>query len=372
MGQGNIRIHDRSRQRYRCRTCGHTFSARCGTMLEGLRKPTELIVMVVTLLTYGCPIQAIVHAFGLDERTVARWRDRAGQHCQQLHHALVEQTSLDLVHVQVDEIRVKGRRMTVWMGLAMMVSTRLWLGGVVSLTRDSQLADRLLAQVRRCAQALRPLLVCTDGWAAYPGSIRRAFREKVKRTMGPGRCALVVWPELLIGTVIKHTKKRRVVEIIRRMTQGGLERAENLLAQSKGGSVLNTAFIERLNATFRERLATLTRRCRHAAHRMSALETGMYLIGCVYNFCVVHDELSSSKHFGTPTTPAMAAGLTARPWSVKELLLFKVAPPVWVAPKRRGRSRRGASVSHQSPSPLPAHLRPLLRLRKGTLHAVTG
>jgi len=39
-------------------------------MLEGLRKPTELIVIVVTRLPYGCPIQAIVHAFGLDERTV--------------------------------------------------------------------------------------------------------------------------------------------------------------------------------------------------------------------------------------------------------------------------------------------------------------
>jgi hypothetical protein len=40
-------------------------------MLEGLRKPTELIIIVVTLLVYGCPIQTIVQAFGLDERTVA-------------------------------------------------------------------------------------------------------------------------------------------------------------------------------------------------------------------------------------------------------------------------------------------------------------
>ena len=35
-------------------------------MFEGLRKPMELIVIVVTLLSYGCPLQAIVHAFGLD------------------------------------------------------------------------------------------------------------------------------------------------------------------------------------------------------------------------------------------------------------------------------------------------------------------
>jgi IS1 family transposase len=303
-------------------------------MMEGLRKPTELIVVVIRRLSYGCPLQAIVHAFGLDERTVASWRDRAGHHCQLLHQVLVEQEALDLVHVQADEIRVKGRRMTVWMGLALMVSTRLWLAGVVSYTRDVGLADRLLEQVRRCAVVLRPLLVCTDGWAAYPGSIRRALREKVKRTGGRGRSALVAWPEILIATVIKHTKKGRVVEITRRMTQGSLGRAQELLTQSKGGSGLNTAFIERLNATFRERLATLTRRCRHAAHRLKALSTGMYLIGCVYNFCVGHDELSSSKHFGTPTTPAMAAGLTDHPWSVHDLLLFKLAPPIWLEPKR--------------------------------------
>ena len=40
-------------------------------MLEGLRKPAELISIVVGLLAYGCLLQAIVHVFGLDERTVA-------------------------------------------------------------------------------------------------------------------------------------------------------------------------------------------------------------------------------------------------------------------------------------------------------------
>lgn len=48
-------------------------------MFEGLRTSTELIVIVVTLLAFGCPLQAIVHAYGLDERTVASWRDRAGK-----------------------------------------------------------------------------------------------------------------------------------------------------------------------------------------------------------------------------------------------------------------------------------------------------
>src|SRR6266699_3600223 len=116
-GSGTIAVHDRKRQRYRCRVCKKTFSAHRGTMFEGLRKPVELIVIVVTLLSYGCPVQAIVHAFSLDERTVADWRDRAGAHCQNVHQAIVEQGQLDLMHVQADEIRVKGYKMIAWMGL---------------------------------------------------------------------------------------------------------------------------------------------------------------------------------------------------------------------------------------------------------------
>jgi transposase-like protein/IS1 family transposase len=365
IAKGNIVIHDRKRQRYRCKACKTTFSARRGTMFEGLRKPRDLIVIVVTLLAYGCPIQAIVHAFGLDERTVANWRDRAGAHCQKVHQQIIEQGHLDLMHVQADEIRVKGCKMIAWMGLALMVSTRLWLGGAVQFSRDRGLADCLMSQVRRCAVCLRPLLVLTDGWSAYPGSIRRAFREKVKWTAGVGRACLQVWPELHIGTVIKRTEKKRVVEITRRMAHGLLSQAEQLLQGSRGGTVLNTAFIERLNATFRQRLASLTRRSRHAAHRILALEMGMYLIGCTYNFCFPHHELSKTKHVGSPCTPAMAAGLTDHVWSLCELLSYQIAPLPWVSPAKRGRPKKlVASIKRTGP-------RPLVRLRKGVLCSST-
>ncbi len=365
-GLGNIAIHDRSRQRYRCNVCKKTFSARRGTMFEGLRKPMDLIVIVVTLLSYGCPIQAIVHAFGLDERTVADWRDRAGVHCHKVHQQLIEQGQLDLMHVQADEIRVKGRQMIAWMGLAMMVSTRLWIAGVVQHSRDRSLADHLLSQVRRCAASLRPLLVLTDGWSAYPGSIRRAFREKVKRTAGVGRACLQVWPQLHIGTVIKRTQNKRVVEVTRRMAHGLLSQAEQLLHQSRGGTVLNTAFIDRLNATSRQRLASLTRRSRHAVRTLKALETGMYLIGCTYNFCFPHHELSKTKHIGSPCTPAMAAGLTDHVWSLCELLSYRIAPLPWVSPTKRGRPKKPVELIKR------AGLRPLVRLRKGVLCSSTG
>jgi len=256
------------------------------------------------------------------------------------------------------------------MAMAIMVSTRLWLGGVVSEHRDRRLADQLLEMVKACCQPLCALLVLTDGWSAYPGSIRRAFREKVKRAGKRGRCYLQAWPEIVIGTVIKKTVKKRVVEVIRRMAQGTIERAQELLTFSAGGKELNTAFIERFNGTMRERLASLTRRSRHAARRIAALEASMWLVGCTYNWCWPHHELSrrlaraQGRKGECLISPAMAAGLTEHLWSVREVLTFRIAPPPFVAPKRRGRPKKAGSLASSPPS---RRLRPLLRLRKGVL-----
>jgi len=98
--------------------------------------------------------------------------------------------------------------------------------------------------------------------------------------------------------------------------------------------VINTAYIERLNATFRERLASLTRRGRALARRTMTLQHGMSLIGTVYNFCTPYTSLA---HVGRETTPAMAAGITDHCWSVRELLSFHVPPPPWRPSTQRGR-----------------------------------
>ena len=192
-GAGTITLHSQKRRRYKCTCCGKTFSERRGTRLAGLRTDPTRVVIVVTLRAYGCPIQAIVQAYGLDERTVAIWRDRAGQECQAMHEAIVQQGGLDLQHVQADEIRVKGQGWIAWLGSALMVSTRVWLGGRVQVSRDRSRAEHLLSQVRACARLGCAVRVCVDGWTAYPQAILRAFREKIVRAGQPGRCRLQVW-----------------------------------------------------------------------------------------------------------------------------------------------------------------------------------
>jgi hypothetical protein len=126
------------------------------------------------------------------------------------------------------------------------------------------------------------------------------------------------------------------------MSQGLLSSAEKLFQQSREGTVLNPAFLARLTGTMRERLASATRTCPHAAHRLDALETGMSLIGCTSTMCLPHHEVRSARHVGAPCTPAQAAGLTDHLWSIGGVLTSQIAPAPWVELKRRGRPRKAA------------------------------
>ena len=167
-GQGNIGIHSCKDKRFICTECHKTFSATTGTAFYRLRTSAETVSLVVTLLAHGCPLQAIVVAFGYDERTVAGWVARAGAQGQAVQEHLVEQPR-DLGQVQADELRVKKQGGIVWMALAMMVRTRLWLGGEVSAQRAMPLIRRLIERVRRCAAHRRSARIrCSIATARRP------------------------------------------------------------------------------------------------------------------------------------------------------------------------------------------------------------
>lgn len=339
-GKGNIKIHSRKEKRYRCTQCQKTFSEKRGSAMQGLKKPADLFETVVTLLAHGCPIPAIVSAFKLDVRTVRSWLLKAGQHCQELHVHLVQSQQMDLGQVQADEIKVKTQGGTIWMALAMRVSTRLWLGGAVSSRRDKQLIRKLAEQIRAVALC-RPLLLAVDGLASYVKAFQQAFRTPVREGKH-GRPRLHAWQEIAIVQVVKK-RTANSFEVTRRIVQGCEKMITSLIKTSQGSGCINTAYIERLNATFRQRLNVLTRRSRNLARKQDTLHAGMFLIGCMYNFCVFHKSLCLPLYLPTKRihwvkrTPAIAAGLTDHRWTVSELLSFKVPPPRWTLPKCRGR-----------------------------------
>jgi transposase-like protein len=331
IGAGNIGIHSQKRQRYACSVCTTTFSARSGTILFRRRSAEDTITRVVTLVSHGCPVPAIEVAFALQAQTVREWVEAAGVHAEAVHHAEVMQPR-DLVQVQADEVHVKTQAGVLWMAMAMMVSTRLWLGGTVSAHRDRDLIGRLVAMVAACA-AWGPLLFVSDGLVTYIDAVRKAFRTRQRGT--GGRARLIGWPDLAIAQVVKQYAGRAVTGTIHRLVHGSVQVFLTLLWSTPGCQVLNTAFIERLNGTFRSRLAVLGRRTRGAARRAATVVQGMYLVGTVYNFCSPHASLRLAD--GRVQTPAMAAGITDHVWTVSELLHRRVPPLRWEPPRQRGR-----------------------------------
>ena len=343
VGRGNIGVHSRKQQRYICHECKRTFTQSKGTVFYRLRYSCAFVTEVITLLAYGCPLQAIVAAFGVDERTVASWQQRAGEHCEQVHQHLVHHPR-DLGQVQADEIRVKYQGGIAWVALAIAVPTRLWLAGVVSGCRDGALIRRLVQQVRQCA-LYRPLLLCVDGLASYVSTIKQVFRNPIF-TGKPGRPRLRLWHHLCSVQVIKQRdpkQPRRVIGVIRRIVCGTAKQVQTLIKQTQLTKTAHVNYIERLNGTFRARLAVLVRRGRGLARHLQTIERAMYLMGCVYNFCTPHQSLRlvrylpNNRRRWVERTPAMAANITEQVWTVEQLLCYQVPPPPWQPPRRPGR-----------------------------------
>ena len=115
-------------------------------------------------------------------------------------------------------------------------------------------------------------------------------RRRVIRANNPAK--------VVIGRVIKSYQKKWCVGVEHRVLAQGTK--EEFEALRVGEQVLHTAYIERLNATFRQRLSGLVRKGRCLLRKDAVLERGMYLIGCVYNFCTPHQSLRIEPAEGRP------------------------------------------------------------------------
>jgi len=152
-------------------------------------------------------------------------------------------------------------------------------------------------------------------------------------------------PGLLYAQVIKTTRRRRLVRVPHRVVFGTLEAVEHMLAAC--GWQMNTAFVERLNLDIRQRVAAGGRRVTTLCKGEDGVRQQLVLFQAYHNFCLPHASIrlplaepeptngTGSVKKWRPCTPAMAAGLTERVWTLREMLLFRVPP--W--PSQRGVSQ---------------------------------
>lgn len=77
------------RQRYLCRTCGHTFTETKGTIFYRRRTPEDEIIETLALLAEGNRISSLTRVKGHKEDTILAWLRDAAEHAEAMEEELL-------------------------------------------------------------------------------------------------------------------------------------------------------------------------------------------------------------------------------------------------------------------------------------------
>lgn len=324
---GHDRIPD-----FRCQACGRKFSARRDTALYRLRTPAQAIGVTLALLAEGVAPDALQRVFGIRETTQRLWLTRAGLHAQTLHEHFSH--GLQLAHIQLDELFTHARQAThdLWLWVALDATTK-FIPTFLLGPRTQDLAHHLIHQVRQTLAPAHLPVFSSDGLKLYFYALTAHFGQWVQ-DLGQPKPVWCALPGLLYAQVQKVHRRRRLIRVNRQMLCGSLEAfTARLLALGLPGHI-QTAFIERVNLTLRRSLAPLARRSWSLAQLPGELTLHLEWWRAYYHFVRPHQALRQKLDQPRPRdgrrqaqlfaacTPAMAIGLTQRPWSVLEVLSF--------------------------------------------------
>src|SRR2546428_1104292 len=96
-------------------------------------------------------------------------------------------------------------------------------------------------------------------------------------------------PTLLYAQVIKTMRRRRLVRVSHRVVLGTLEAVQQVVAAC--GWQIQTAFVERLNLSLRQRVAALGRRSATPCKRQEGLDQQLAFFQVYHNFVLPHASL---------------------------------------------------------------------------------
>ena len=362
-GRGNLRANGHPGgqpwRQFQCVSCHGYFQETHGTLLHGKRVAVDLIVRVIACLAEGLGIRGTARVFEVDPNTVLQWLVEAAEQLRAfsrhiLHDVRVRQVQMDELFALLSAVRAgtvseaeaieRLERSPQWVWAAMDPESTLLLALDVG-NRTLAMAQRVVHQV---VQVLAPdcaPLFLTDGFREYLTALLTHYGHWVQppRRQGKGPTPKPRWrplPQLLYAQVVKTVRRRRLVHVRHRVVFGTLEAVQQVLAAC--GWQINTAFIERLNLSIRQHVAAIGRRVSTLCKGEDGLRQQLALYHVYYNFCLPHASLrqplaqpvpthgAGSAKTWWPCTPAMAAGLTDRVWTLREVLLFRVPP--WPQP----------------------------------------
>jgi IS1 family transposase len=363
LGWGNLRAnghpHGGPWRQFQCTACSGYFPEHHGTIFHGKRVSPDLLVWAVGALAEGLGLRAVARVFEVDPNTVLQWLVEVADQAMAfsryfLHDVRVTQVQLDELFALLSAVKAgevseaeaitRLSRSPHWVWTAMDPVTKLLLAIDVG-ERTLAMAQGVVHQV---AQVLAPNCVplfLTDGFREYITALltHYGYWGQPARRQATGPAPKPRWmplPQLLYAQVLKAVRRRRLVRVSHRAVFGTLAAVEQVL--STWGWQINTAFIERLNLSMRQHVAAIGRRVTTLCKHEDGVRQQLALYQVYYNFCLPHASLrvplpqllpthgTGSATQWRPRTPAMAAGLTERVWTLREVLLFRVPP--WPQP----------------------------------------
>lgn len=95
---------DKRIRRLYCRSCGHRFSERQGTLMRYSKLPEETVVRIVKCLVHGCSVEATADICEVTPRTVRKLLEKAGRRAEDFHRLQLEKGTQPLELVELDEM----------------------------------------------------------------------------------------------------------------------------------------------------------------------------------------------------------------------------------------------------------------------------
>jgi IS1 family transposase len=259
-------------------------------------------ISVIAALAEGSSIRSIERMTGINRNTIMKLGVRVGQGCTALMDA--KMVNLPCTRLELDEIwgfvGKKDRNVkmgdthevgSVWTWCAIDADTKLVPAFKVG-QRNTQTAIAF-AQDLASRMATR-VQISTDGFHGYNEAVRKSFGEDAD-----------------YGQIVKIYGTYAFGER-RYSTSGVLESTKSVVTGAPDQDLISTSYVERLNATTRLHMRRLTRLTHAFSKKHENFVAAVGLHFSYYNFVKRHGTIK--------TTPAVAAGVTERQWSIGELV----------------------------------------------------
>lgn len=297
-------------QRYRCTKCGKTSSdQKEQESIFGTKQAVDnsMALLALQLLVEGNSIRSTERITRLHRDTIMSLLVKAGNKCEALLAEKVR--NVPVKDVQADEIwsyvgKKESRRVygdkdyhyigDAWTFIAIDRDTKLVLAFHLA-KRNTMSATQFMAKLAKATSADQKFQLTTDGFTGYNYAVGTEL---------DGRCDYAQLVKVYVSPTPEEQRRYSPAHVA--------ETHKTDVYGDPDYDLICTSHVERQNGSLRQWCKRLTRLTYAFSKKWGNLKAALALHFAYYNFCRVHRTLKA--------TPAMAAGLTHRVWTIAELL----------------------------------------------------